>query len=195
VEAARFLAAGIWRPGRLLRAATSVLADEACTIAAPRKPRGNLGPKTAHPHWSGCRLVSDRVALRGDARGPSSFRPRLPGALTGASSALRCRRARIVRSGGRQGVSSVCDGDWSHPGRPPRVKLIAVGDAHEVAVPRGLKVQAPEPDFEPGWEGVRAAHGIPLAPVLSANHHRDGWRELIFSARTPTWRANCRCGK
>jgi hypothetical protein len=76
------------------------------------------------------------------------------------------------------------------------VKLVAVGDAHEVAVPRGLKVEAPEPDFEPGREGGRAAHGIPLAPVLSANHHRDGWRELIFSARLPpTWRANCRCGK
>jgi hypothetical protein len=33
------------------------------------------------------------------------------------------------------------------------VKLVAVGDAHEVAVPRGLKVQAPELDFESGWEG------------------------------------------
>jgi hypothetical protein len=31
--------------------------------------------------------------------------------------------------------------------------LAAVGDAHEVAVPRGLKVQAPELNFEPGWEG------------------------------------------
>jgi hypothetical protein len=28
--------------------------------------------------------------LRGDARGPSSFRPRLSRVLTGASSALRC---------------------------------------------------------------------------------------------------------
>jgi hypothetical protein len=54
------------------------------------------------------------------------------------------------------------------------VKLIAVGDAHEVVVPRGLKVQAPEPDFESGWEGVRAAHGVPLAPVLGADHHQDG---------------------
>jgi hypothetical protein len=65
------------------------------------------------------------------------------------------------------------------------VKLVAVGDAHEVAVPRALKVQAPEPNFESGWEGVRAAHGVPLAPVLGANHHRDGWWELIFSARVP----------
>jgi hypothetical protein len=33
------------------------------------------------------------------------------------------------------------------------VKLIAVDDAHEVVVPRGLKVQAPEPNFESGWRG------------------------------------------
>jgi hypothetical protein len=34
------------------------------------------------------------------------------------------------------------------------VKFVAVGDAHEVVVPRGLEVQAPELDFEPGWEGI-----------------------------------------
>jgi hypothetical protein len=45
---------------------------------------------------------------------------------------------------------------------------------HEVVVPDGLKVQAPEPDFERDKEGVRTAHGIPLAPVLGANHRRDG---------------------
>jgi hypothetical protein len=55
------------------------------------------------------------------------------------------------------------------------VKLNAVGDAHEVVVPRGLKVQAPEPDFEPGWEGVRAAHGVPLGHVLGADHHQHGY--------------------
>jgi hypothetical protein len=37
------------------------------------------------------------------------------------------------------------------------VELVTVGDVHEVVVPRSLKVQAPEPDFESGWEGVRAA--------------------------------------
>jgi hypothetical protein len=46
VVAARFLAAGAWRPGRPSRAATSALADEACAIAAPRKPRRNRGPET-----------------------------------------------------------------------------------------------------------------------------------------------------
>jgi hypothetical protein len=72
-------------------------------------------------------------------------------------------------------VSSGCGGGRVGPGLLLQAKFIAVGDAHEVAVPRGLKVQAPELDFEPGWEGVRAAHGIPLAAVLGANHHREGW--------------------
>jgi hypothetical protein len=48
------------------------------------------------------------------------------------------------------------------------VDLVAVGDTHEVAAPRGLKVQV---------GGVRAAHGVPLGPVLGADHHRDGWWE------------------
>jgi hypothetical protein len=55
------------------------------------------------------------------------------------------------------------------------MKLVVVGDAHEVAIPRGLKVQAPEPDFEFGQEGVQAAHGVCLGHVLDANHHRDCW--------------------
>jgi hypothetical protein len=33
------------------------------------------------------------------------------------------------------------------------VELVAVGDTHEVVVPCGLEIQAPEPDFESGWEG------------------------------------------
>jgi hypothetical protein len=57
----------------------------------------------------------------------------------------------------------------------PQRQAVAVGDAHELAIPHGLKVQAPEPDFESGWEGVRAAYGIPLAAVFGANHHREGW--------------------
>jgi hypothetical protein len=100
--------------------------------------------------------------------------------LVGAS---RCWGVRSVRLDGHRGVSTGRDGDRSWSGRPPRVKLIAVGDAHEVVIPRGLKVQAPEPDFLSGRERVRGAHGIPLAPVLGANHHRDGPWRLIFSAR------------
>jgi hypothetical protein len=74
--------------------------------------------------------------------------------------------------GRRQGVGTRLDGDRSWPGRPPRVKLVAVGDAHEVAVPRGLKVQASESDFESGWEGVRATHGVPLAPTRCGSPSR-----------------------
>jgi hypothetical protein len=31
----------------------------------------------------------------------------------------------------------------------PCAEFFTVGEAHQVAVPRGLKIQAPEPDFEP----------------------------------------------
>jgi hypothetical protein len=75
------------------------------------------------------------------------------------------------------------------------VELVAVGDAHEVAIPRGLKIQAPELDFESGWEGIRAAHGVPLVPVLGVDRHRDGWWEADLQREPPTLRANCRCGK
>jgi hypothetical protein len=136
----------------------------------------------AFPCRSGCRLASGRVALRGIARSAPALRPCLLRALARASTVSRGWRARNIHLGGRRGTSSGCDGDRVGPGWPPRTEFVAVGDAHEVVVPRGLKVQAPEPDFEPGWEGVRAAHGTPMAAVLGANHHREGWWELIFSA-------------
>jgi hypothetical protein len=87
----------------------------------------------------------------------------------------RRRGARSIRAGGHWCRGDKCDGDRDWPGLPPRTEFIVVGDAHEVVVPRSLEVQAPEPDFESGWEGVQAAHGIPLAAVLGANHHREGW--------------------
>jgi hypothetical protein len=31
----------------------------------------------------------------------------------------------------------------------PCAEFLTVGEAHQVAVPRGFKIQAPEPDFEP----------------------------------------------
>jgi hypothetical protein len=68
-----------------------------------------------------------------------------------------------------------CGGHQAWPGCPPRMKLVTVSEAHEVVVSRILKVQAPEPDLESGWEGVRAAHGVPLGRHLGANHHRDYW--------------------
>jgi hypothetical protein len=69
----------------------------------------------------------------------------------------------------------VCGGGRDGPGLAPRTELLTVGEAHEVAVLRSLKVQAPEPDFESGWEGVRAAHGVALTAVLGANRHRESW--------------------
>jgi hypothetical protein len=65
VVAVRFPAAGTGWPGRPPRAATSALVDEACAIAAPRKPRENRGPETARPappRRISRRLASDRVA-------------------------------------------------------------------------------------------------------------------------------------
>jgi hypothetical protein len=114
-----------------------------------------------------------------------SFHPRLARALAGASSASWCRRARNVRLGGRQGVGSGRGRNRSWPSRPPWVELGAVCDADEVAVPHGLKVQAPEPDFESSWEGIRAAHGVPLGPVLGADHHRDGWWKADLQHAVP----------
>jgi hypothetical protein len=83
--------------------------------------------------------------------------------------------AHSIHLSGCRGVSSRHGGNRAWPSRPPRVKLVTVGDKHEVAVPCGLKVQAPGPDFESGWEGVRASHGVPLGHVLGADHHQDGW--------------------
>jgi hypothetical protein len=65
------------------------------------------------------------------------------------------------------------------------VKLIAVGDAHEVAIPRGLKVQAPEPDFESDWEGseLPMEYLWPLYSVWITIEMAGG--RLIFSAQNP----------
>jgi hypothetical protein len=112
--------------------------------------------------------------------------PSAPGESAGRSVVgVVVLRARSVRLDGRWGVSSGRGGNRSWPGRPPRVELSAVGDAHEVVVPRSLKVQAPEPDFESGWEGVRAAHGVPLGPVLGADHRRDAWWKADLQRESP----------
>jgi hypothetical protein len=62
------------------------------------------------------------------------------------------------------------------------MELVAVGEAHEIAIPRRLKVQPPEPNFKSGWEGVRAAHGVPLGCDLGANYHQDCWWGADLSA-------------
>jgi hypothetical protein len=75
------------------------------------------------------------------------------------------------------------------------VELVTVGDAHEVAGPRGLEVQAPELDFESDWEGseLPMEYLWDLYSVWITIEMAGG--KLIFSAAPPTWRANCRCGK
>jgi hypothetical protein len=103
-------------------------------------------------------------------------------------------KAHNIQLGRRRGVSSGCDGGRVGPGLPPRVEFVVVGDAHEVAVPRGLKAQAPEPDFEPGWEGTKLPMEY-LWPRYSVRITIErAVDEPIFSAYPPTWRANCRCG-
>jgi hypothetical protein len=92
--------------------------------------------------------------LRGGALGLPSLGPCLARTLTRAAAASWRRWARSIcacerlRRGGARG------GGLGGPDLAPRTELLTIGEAHEVAVPRGLKVQAPEPDFEPGGEGV-----------------------------------------
>jgi hypothetical protein len=81
------------------------------------------------------------------------------------------RWARSICASGRWRRDDACNGDRGGPSLAPRTEFLTVGEAHQVAVPRSLEVQAPEPDFEPGGEGVRAAHGVMRTAVLGANHH------------------------
>jgi hypothetical protein len=83
----------------------------------------------------------------------------------------RCRGVRNSWLGGCRSVRRWHGGHWARPGRPPRMELVTVGEAHKVAVSRGMEVQAPEPNLEFSWEGVGAAHGLPLGCDLGANHH------------------------
>jgi hypothetical protein len=103
----------------------------------------------------------------------SALRPRLTRALAGATAAPWRRWTRNVRAGGCWCRGDSCSSDRGGPGLASRTEFLTVSEAHQVAVPRGLKVQAPEPDFESGGEGVRAAHGVTLTAVLGANHHRE----------------------
>jgi hypothetical protein len=59
-----------------------------------------------------------------------------------------------VRVGGSLRHGDECSGDRGGPGLAPHTEFLTVGEAHEVAVPRGLKIQTLEPDFEPGGKGV-----------------------------------------
>jgi hypothetical protein len=79
-----------------------------------------------------------------------ALRPRLSRALAGATTAPWSRRTRSIRAGGRRRHGDVCGSDRDGPVLAPRAEFLTVSEAHQVVVPRGLKVQAPEPDFESG---------------------------------------------
>jgi hypothetical protein len=83
----------------------------------------------------------------------SALRPRLSRALAGATTVSWCRRTRSICAGERRRHGDVCGGNRDGPGLAPCAEFLTVSEAHQVAVPRGLKVQAPEPDFESGREG------------------------------------------
>jgi hypothetical protein len=99
---------------------------------APRRPMGKRGPETERSPAGAAVVV-----------------------LVGAShceatrAACRCSdRACRWRHGG------ACGGDRGGPGLAPRTEFLTVSEAHQVAVPCGLKVQPPKPDFESGRERV-----------------------------------------
>jgi hypothetical protein len=102
-----------------------------------------------------------------------ALRSRLTRVLAGATAAPWRRWTRSVRAGRCWYRGDACGADRGGPGLAPRAEFLTVSEAHQVAVPRGLKVQAPEPDFESGGEGVRAAHGVTLTAVLGVNHHQE----------------------
>jgi hypothetical protein len=72
------------------------------------------------------------------------------------------------------------------------MELSAIGDAHEVAVPRGLEVHTPEPDLESGRKGSELPMEY-LSPLYSVRITiTTVVGKQIFNASPPTWRANCR---
>jgi hypothetical protein len=106
--------------------------------------------------------------------------------------ASRCGRDRSARQRKYRGVSDGRSGDRPRPNRSPRVELGAVGDAHQVAVPRGLEVQTPKPDLESGQEGseLPMEYLCPLYLVRITIVVAVG--KQFLSARPPTLHDNCR---
>jgi hypothetical protein len=62
-EALVFLTAGMWRLGRALRTAASVLVEATYAVVAPRRPMGKRGPETERSPV-GAVAVSPVVASR-----------------------------------------------------------------------------------------------------------------------------------
>jgi hypothetical protein len=71
----------------------------------------------------------------------------------------------------------------------------AVSDAHKVTVPRGLKFKLPNRILNPARRGseLPMEYLCDLYSVRITIEMAGG--KLIFSAQSPTWRANCRCVK
>jgi hypothetical protein len=162
-EALGPLATGTWRPGQALRAAASALVEATYAVVAPRRPMGKRGPDTESspvgaaviPPVSASPCEATRAACRRSDRA--------------------CRERRPERRR-RRGTEGLATSVLASAGvAASRAELLTIGEAHEIDVPRGLEVQAAESDFESGREGVRVAHGVPLAAVLGAKHHREGW--------------------
>jgi hypothetical protein len=107
----------------------------------------------AHPRQSGHCLTRGRVALRGDARSMPALRPRLSRALAGASTAPWHRGARSVHAGGNRRRGDVCGGGRDRPSLALRAEFFTVSEAHQVAVPHSLKVQAPKRISNPAGRG------------------------------------------
>jgi hypothetical protein len=152
-EALGSLATRMWRPGGTLRIVVLALALAIYADVALRSPIGKRGPETERSP-AGAAAVSPVSASCCEATcSMPALRSRLSRALAGAMVASWRRRTCNVRVGGCWRRGNVCGGDRDGPGLVPRTELLTVGEAHEVAVPRSLKVQAPEPDFESCWEG------------------------------------------
>jgi hypothetical protein len=64
------------------------------------------------------------------------------------------------------------------------MEFVAVGEAHEIVVPRGLKVQAPGLNFEYGWKGSE----LPMAylwDMISVRITIETAGGELISARAP----------
>jgi hypothetical protein len=83
----------------------------------------------------------------------SALRSRLMRTLAGATAVPWRRRTRSVRAGGCQCRGDACGGDRGGPGLASHAEFLTVSEAHQVAVPRGLKVQAPNRISNPAGRG------------------------------------------
>ncbi len=92
--------------------------------------------------------------MRGDACSMPALRPRLSAStgqsVDGAVVPRGPQRPRWREPAARRRVHAAAR---DRPSLAPRAEFLTVSEAHQVAVPRSLKVHAPEPDFESGQGG------------------------------------------